>query len=278
MGKLIICSGKQAVKPYCIKFTNTRIYSIEELCYFIYNNIDMVSEGFFNDSLADWISEEVQLADRAEKLRELLRADAGLKDIIVCILCSADYYSESEIKQLLHVIDETTLLSPIEFKKKKADNYLKYRQFTEAATEYENILNGKDAVNLSSEEYGNLLHNLAVVQLNTAGASVAAQRFKQAYERNHNPETLKQYLYALIISKQDEKFIREAVSYGVNQEEQIQIQTFIEQIFREAEASKSYEEINSLQECKQSGRINQYYQMADEIIGRWKQEFRSENS
>ncbi len=278
MGKLIICSGKQAIRPYHIKLTDTGVYSIEELCYYIYNNIDMINEEFFNNELAAWISEELKLTERAEKLRELIRSDAGLKDIVVCVLCSADYYTETEIKQLLHLMDETARLTPVEVKKRKADSYLRYRQFTEAATEYENILNGKDAVNLTGEEYGNLLHNLAVVQLNTIGVSAAAENFKQAYERNHNAESLMQYLYALIISRQDERFMQEAAAYGVDQEKQIQIQTNFEQICREAENSEAYKEISELTADRQAGRISQYYQMAEDIIERWKQEFRRENS
>lgn len=277
MGKLIICSGKQASRPYYIKLTNTEIYSIEELCYFLYHNIDMIDEKFFQTSLVTWISENLDLTERADKLLELINADAGLKDLVVCILCSADYYTEPEIKQLLREMDEAAMLTPLELKKKKADNYLRYRQFTEAATEYETLLNGKEAVNLSNEEYGNLLHNLAVVQLNTVGVSVATENFKQAYERNHNPESLKQYLYALIISKQDEKFIEEATSYGVNKESQIQLQMDMDFINREAETSDAYKEINELLECKQAGKINQYYQMADDLIRKWKQKFRREN-
>ena len=277
MGKLIICNGKQATRPYYIKLTNIKIYSIEELCYFLYQNIDMIDEDFFQEPLVTWISEELKLTDRADQLLELLKADAGLKDLVVCILCSADYYTEPEIKQLLHEMDEAATLTPLELKKKKADNYLKYRQFTEAAVRYEAILDGKEAVNLSSEEYGNLLHNLAVVQLNTVGVSAATESFKQAYERNRNPESLKQYLYALILSKQDEKFIEEATSYGMSKESQMKLQMNIDFIYREAETSDAYQEINKLSECKQSGKINQYYQMADDLIGSWKQRFRHEN-
>lgn len=277
MGKLIICNGKQATRPYYIKLTNSRIYSIEELCYFLYHNIDMIDEDFFQESLITWISEELNLTERADKLLELVKADAGLKDLVVCILCSADYYTEPEIKQLLREMDEAAMMTPLELKKKKADNYLRYRQFTEAAVEYETILDGKEVVNLSSEEYGNLLHNLAVVQINTVGVSVATENFKQAYERNRNPESLKQYLYALILSKQDEKFIDEATSYGMTKESQMQLQMDIDSMNWEAESSDAYKEINELLECKQSGKINQYYQMTEDLIGSWKQRFRREN-
>jgi len=277
MGKIIICSGKQTTKPYYFKITNTKIYSIEELCYYIYHNIDAMNEEFFGDSLVTWMGEELQLTKRAEKLQELLQLDAGLKDIVVCILCSADYYSEMEIKQLLLIMDEIKKLTPLEKMKKKADNYFKYRQFTEAATEYQNILNGKEIANFTSEEYGDLLHNLAVVQLNTESVSIAANGFKEAYERNHNSESLKQFLYALKLSKQEERFLQETIVYDVSQELQEQIQKDIELSYMKAESSDAYKAVNNLKECKDNGKISQYYQMAEELIGQWKQEFRREN-
>ncbi len=278
MGKLIICNGKQAVKPYYFKLTNTKIYSIEELCYYVYNHIDVMYEDLFEDSLVSWVSEEIQLGERAEMLKNLLKAKVGLKDIVVCILCSADYYTEIEIKQLLHRMDETAKMTPIEKMKKKADNHFKYRQFADAATEYENILNGKEAVSLSGEEYGNLLHNLAVVQLYTVGVSVAADNFKEAYERNHNKNSLKQYLYALIISKQEEKFQQEALGNGLSQELLEQLRVDIELSYKEAETADVYKKVDQLKECKQAGRISQLHQMTEDLINQWKQEFRRENS
>ena len=237
-----------------------------------------MNEEFFGDLLVTWMSTELQLEESANKLQELINMDAGLKDLVVCILCSADYYTEMEIKQLLQTMDEMTKLTPIEKRMNKANNYLKYRQFTEAATEYENILNGKDVVNLTGEEYGDLVHNLAVVQLNTVGVVLAADSFKEAYERNHNAESLKQYLYSLKMSKQEERFLQECLAYEVSQESQEEIQNEIELKFMEAETSDEYKVVGKLKECKQVGKMSQYYKMAEELIGQWKQEFRRENS
>ncbi len=277
MGKFIICNGKQADRPFYFKMTDTYVYSIEELCYYIYNNIDAMSGDLFGNALAVWMKEELDLAERAEKLQELIAMEAGLKDIIVCLLCSADYYSETEMKQLLNTMDELGKLTPFEKKKKKADNYLKYRQFTEAAMEYENILNSQEAVGLDSIQYGNLIHNLALAQLNTIGITAAADGFREAYERNHNIESLKQYLYTLIISRQEEKLRREFLNYGVDQELQEQLQSELESCYEEAEASADYEVIGHLLECKDSGRIVQFYQIAGDLINQWKQELRREN-
>ena len=39
MGKLIFCTGQVTQKPYTFPFSKTKIYSMEELNYYLYNNI-----------------------------------------------------------------------------------------------------------------------------------------------------------------------------------------------------------------------------------------------
>ena len=40
MGSLILCHKKHARQPYVIARGHIRIYTLEELCYFICNNLD----------------------------------------------------------------------------------------------------------------------------------------------------------------------------------------------------------------------------------------------
>lgn len=278
MGKLIVCNGKQAGHPYYFKLTDTYVYSIEELCYYIYNNIDIIQEDLFTHDLADWIQEELGLQERGDKLHTLLESKAGLKEYVVCILCSCDYYTEVEIKKLLYVMDEFIHLSPFEKRKKKADNYVRYRQFTAAQAEYKEILSSPDAAGIDGVSYGTLLHNLAVAEMNTMGPGVAAEHFKEAYERSHNRESLKQYFYSLILSKQEERLQQEVINYGVEPDYLDQLQDELNNLYEEAKASDGYQVIKSLMEQKEKGRIVPFYELAEKIINEWKQEFRKENS
>ena len=52
---LILCDGRLAEKPYKMPVTRQNIYSLEELCYYIYHNIYTITEEFFQESLADWL-------------------------------------------------------------------------------------------------------------------------------------------------------------------------------------------------------------------------------
>ncbi|MFU0828187.1 MAG: TPR-REGION domain-containing protein [Lachnoclostridium sp.] len=276
MGKLIVCNGKQAKHPYHFKLTDTYVYSVEELCYYIYNNIEIIQEDMFSPDLVKWIQDELGLKETGDKLHSLLESKAGLKDYVVCILKSSDYYTETEIRRLLYVMNEYIHLTPFEKRKKKADNFMKYRQFRAAQIQYEEILSSPEAAGIDNRSYGALLHNLAVAQAHTEGPGIAADWFKEAYERGHNKESLKEYFCSLILSKQEERLKKEAMNYGVEPEYLGKLQNEVNNLYEEAEASEDYQVITKLREEKDSK--VPFYDLAGKIISQWKQEYRKENS
>ena len=140
MGKIIICNGEIAKKPYYIKITNTNVYTIEELCYYIQVNLDMIEADLFTESLASFIRDELKLVESGDKLSNLIKSKASLKDLVVCILCSCDYYTETEIKQMIRKLDAQSSLTPFEKRKRKGDQYLLLKKYEKARVEYEKIL------------------------------------------------------------------------------------------------------------------------------------------
>lgn len=277
MGKLIICNGKLATKPYYHKITGIKLYSIEELCYYVYNHMDVISQDFFSLSLVDWIKEELMLEDLSLKLVDLIKSSASLKDISVCILCSCDYYTELEIRTFIIQIDNFYKLTPYERRKMKADNYLTYRRYREAQIEYESMLFGEEIYSISNKEYGDILHNLALVTLHTKGILAAVEGFKEAYNRNQNVVSLKHYLYTLKLSKQENAFSKALELYKVNDDviEDIEKELNIE--YSPLEESSEYRTLNQLTRYKEQGKGTEFYQLANELIERFKVKYRMEN-
>ena len=61
MGAYILCQAKKAGKPYFIENISTNIYSIEELCYYLYNNLYLVDNTIINEGLCKWLEEELEM-------------------------------------------------------------------------------------------------------------------------------------------------------------------------------------------------------------------------
>lgn len=277
MGKLILCAGRTAGEPYCFKLTDTPVYTIEELCYYIYHNLESVSEELFNQELIDFIREELGLKERADFLEELLKKKAGIKDLVVSILCSCDLYDKTEINQLIAEIDILFRLTPIQRKKRQADFCLSHHKFKEAMKEYLAILNNKEFTDLTGEEYGDILHNMGVLEARTGAFTVAADKFREAYERNHNEKSLKQYLYALKCSKQEALFEREVKILVGNRELLKQIE---EELYHTWDASRYtglYAEVVRLSELKENGKYTEFYDRLNELVKQLKIEYRKDS-
>jgi hypothetical protein len=208
------------------------LYSLEELCYYINRNIYVITEEFFTSELIDWIQEEIGHPTLSNKCRKLLdRETPDLKDLVVTVLCASDYYREKEIRDVADVLDNIVNLPYHARMKIKSDNCLKYGRYGKAAVLYKKLLKGSFAVNFTPEEYGDILHNLAISLFYVSSFRESSGYFKEAYIRNHNKESAKHYLYVLLMEGDESVFRSEALEMGFSSEE-------CKQMVRDVEAMK----------------------------------------
>ena len=156
----------------------------------------------------------------------------------------------------------------------KANKCLKDGKFSEAVAEYDRIINSEDAVKLSPEEYGDILHNMAVAMVNITGPGEASELFCQAYERNHSEESLRQYLFSLKISNYDTLFEEKAKEYQISEERLGSITSYLDQKSDEANFTEMMVEFQHLKQWKVQGKMSEYYSKLDEVIDSWKSKVR----
>ena len=94
MGGLILCRKKAEV-PLYIELSNINIYSMEELCYYLYHNIYAINKSFFNDALFEFLKhmEETALVQR---LNTDILSGKKYISLVWTILSCVDYYSSAE--------------------------------------------------------------------------------------------------------------------------------------------------------------------------------------
>lgn len=274
MVKLILCSGERTTRPYGFPGSGIRIYSIEELCYYLYHNVYMIEEDMLSEDLFDWIDTELKLTERAKKLKLLKRQKADVKTLITVILCSADYYTEEEIKAVLKILDAVIGMPVIKRHWIKANHYLKNEQYLEAATEYERIIASNEAAELTPEEYGDVFHNLAVAKVHMTGLREASRLFGYAFERNNREESLKQYLYTKMLSSNEDSYEQIIADYQISEEAEQSILTFLQQKDQEIQASEQLEKLGELRQIKEQGDSERFYQLVDEQLEVWKGKIR----
>ena len=278
MSSLILCNTVKAENPFYFELTGRNIYTIEELCYYIYNNIYIITEEIFDDDLVFWLREELEMAELSEKISDMLLHKNSLKDIVVTIFCSADYYIEKEIKALIEIMDSLEGMPILLRRKMKADNYMKYKNFSLAMKEYESILKSPKINELDSKDQGNIIHNLGIVRMNVSSFSAAAECFKDAYAKNDNKESLIHYLCALKLDKRDEEYEDALLNYNVKNDTIIDIEERFLRLGREAKSSPKYIMVDRLINLKHEGRVNEYYEAIDKMIGDWKLDYKRKRS
>ena len=162
MGKLIQCSGCIAKEPYHFRLTKTNVYSIEEVCYYISHNIYMMQEEVFDREFVLWLRNELHMEETADKLERLVQEQYNIKDIVVTICCSCDYYEEEEIKELIKIIDDLDTLPAYARRKYKGDNFLHCHSYEKALEEYERIFESDEILQAEASVYGDIFHNMGV--------------------------------------------------------------------------------------------------------------------
>ena len=97
---------------------------MEELCYYIYNNIYLIGTDLLEPGLISYIESELGETELASQLEFLMTQNAGLSEIVMTILRYVDYYSVREIQELKDTIDKLDLQNATERLKLRADNFL----------------------------------------------------------------------------------------------------------------------------------------------------------
>lgn len=246
---------------------------MEEACYYIRNNIYMMQEEIFDQEFANWIRRELGMEVTADKLERMRKDHNNLKDIVVTLCCSCDYYTESEINRLIDIMDETQNLPVRGRQRIKADSFLKSGSLEKARQEYEGILKSPDMLNATEEEYGEIYHSLGVVCARMGEFRQAANAFQKAYEQNREAESMQSYLYCLRLGDFEEEYRKAVRELELTTEQKVFLEAQYEEAMRQSADSRQSRQIKRLRDRRGQERP-ELGDEAGELIMEWKKEYR----
>ena len=154
MSSLILCHKKKAKIAYEIARIHRRIYTIEELCYYLCNHLYLIDYTIMNEKLCDWLEEELELSELAESLRQLLEQNGSVEKFIITILSYTSIYTTAELSQIQDILDKLKNQKPIEKQKYKADNLLASGSVKSAIMIYQEIIHGERDESIDETFYG----------------------------------------------------------------------------------------------------------------------------
>ncbi len=182
MGTVKICAHELARTPFWMETTGIHLFSIEELAYYLYENIYLIDERVVDEKLYDWIDMELGLTKLAERLQNGRNAGNHVYNQVMTILQASEYYSEQELNALSEKIKSISGMQTQERMKFKADELAENENSWGAIIEYEKLLSIRQSSRLTVEFYAKVWNNLGSCYAKLFLFEKAAACFENAYQ------------------------------------------------------------------------------------------------
>ncbi|MBR6405987.1 MAG: hypothetical protein IKS18_07350 [Lachnospiraceae bacterium] len=199
MGRYILC-GKEADLPYEVDELDIRIYTIEELCYYIYNYLPLIGEDFIDERLLFFIRHELELPEIADKIERFYGARSEQDATLQMLLSDVGYFSDPELSEFQNRLVYRRRKSSQERIKMKGDSLLRLKRYQSAVRCYKTLAqNGSDS-RVSREFYVSVLESLASAYGHLCEFDYALDCLLGIYDLNHSERILKKAYEVCILS------------------------------------------------------------------------------
>ncbi len=277
MARVILCAGRRSSVPLRLHNINKKLYSAEEICYYLYQHAATAEDYFTDGALPEYYEKELGLPETAERLRLLAASEAPLKEYAVALFGATSMYTPEEIGEYLEELERLQDLKYWQKQKAKADVYLEHRNYRDAMIVYERLLRERKESGMPETAAGNIYHNLAVCELHTSGAGSAGVHFAAAYEKNRNPESLRSYLLALRLAQKDNEYLSALERYEVPEAMRTEIDSLLFECAAEAGEAPEYQSLLRIKKLLAEGQIAEYRHATQELLEGFKEQYRQDN-
>uniref|UniRef100_I5ASV1 Tetratricopeptide repeat protein n=1 Tax=Eubacterium cellulosolvens (strain ATCC 43171 / JCM 9499 / 6) TaxID=633697 RepID=I5ASV1_EUBC6 len=252
MSNAILCQVKRAENPYYIREVDLRIYSVEELCFFIDKNLPLVDEEFFSEELIDWLAKELKLRRLVQTMERIRQEepDNAVAGQILAVNQELSWLYAGDKEKLKRNIEEVFALPILERRVRRADILVGYQKYAKAIEAYKAILADGKVENPGQILTGRIYHNTGIAYSRLFQFDEASSCLKKAYDLLHTLESLKDYLYCLWISGGKEEFTNACREYEVDaktrREMEEELESFDSEAGQEEEEDVTEDTLNTL--------------------------------
>lgn len=235
MCAVILSKYKRASIPYEIESMGIHLYSMEELAFFLYENVYLVDRKIMGSKLFLWIREEIGAETLAEKLEKGSEAGSSMPNLILTVLRDVDYYTKEELAILSERMKKLSTYQEQERLKLKADEYFINGNYQAAIYEYQRILDIRQSDRLGVEFYAHVWNNLGVCYCRLFLFYKASKAFRTSYQYQKNSEVLRSYVYTLRFCLSEEDFEEAMEIQNIRGEQLASMMERLDQLTEEAE-------------------------------------------
>ena len=248
MSGYILCQTKKAETPYFIENISTNIYTMEELCYYLYHNLHLVDDTIINEGLCSWLSGELDLPKLAAKLRPHLGKFAAVEDILYPIFKEINYLTYEELRVLGMQLQKLNIQPPAIREKEKGDALVENGMYVNAIRVYQKLLEREDLEEAREGLTESIYHNLGCACSYLFQMEKAVECFWKAYEQGHDRAALKCYLLAFRSIRTPNKYESRLTELHVSGEIRAEIKETLDQFAKKPEKQVDSHQVDELLE------------------------------
>ena len=270
--RVLTTVGKVAANPYYFEKVYANLYSMEELCYVLYENAFLIDKDILDKKLVEWIDKECGLTDLARNLYMLINTNALPGAFVGTILEYVGYYTQDEIEKAESILRMNVSLNVFEKWTAKADFLYENKHYYLALKEYERVLSSieEEETDLRSRIY----NNMGVTYMALRIYDTAVECFKKAYEINNDANAFRHLLTAERMRLPEAEYIKLIADSEDAYRMSIPIETEIEELEAEFDASDKAKHLKSLFELKDQKDAALYYDEITVMTQCLKEEYR----
>lgn len=274
MGELLLCHEPIASLPYYVEGEGINLYSMEELCYYIAGNTYLLDRTFMNEDLCFWVEKQMKLYKLADRLRGIMNMGGSLSAFAEAIIRQTAYLEESEIQEVLQVLQTMEKKSEFECGKIRADRLMEQEKYFSAIYEYKRLLDSKAAKGENAQILGNLRHNLGTAYVRLFLFDEAADCYEHAYKLNQRGESLRECLMCFLLRQDEEGFLQKAKEYGIDEMGQKEIRNEVSLAANGDEMSALLSRLKVLEGKLEGQGKGEAKKALRDLIFQWKEAYR----
>jgi len=160
MGRYLLC-GKEAASPYEVEELDLRIYTIEELCYYIFNNLSLIGDDFIDERLKNFIRNELEMPEIAQKIDRFYSSASDQDSTLQMLLADVGYYSDQELTEFQNRLVKRRRKNGPERVREKADNLRDKKRYYNAIRTYKILTNAPRDGRVSQSFYPEVMESMA---------------------------------------------------------------------------------------------------------------------
>ncbi len=205
---LDLCTVREAVKPFYLQSIGVSIYSIEELCFFLKENICLIDRTIVNTDLCKWVRDELGLKTLSRKMMDAIeRPDNDVSYFIMPVFVEIGYLNGSELHALRGELTRLQVRPEDERKKMRADYLVESGRYSSAVSIYKSLLSEDHSPSsLGAQFYASIWNNLGCTYALQFRFKNAADCFLQGWRLVRSRELMRKYVSTLPLYLEDEEY------------------------------------------------------------------------